>query len=215
MRRRHLLQGLLALTLEHRLASLNAARAEGNKPLAPGLRKLSGTVLINGKPAWEGMAIRPGDVVSTGPNSEAIYVIDQDAYLQRDQSTVTIVGDSVRAGLRILSGKLLSVFAKGARRIETATATIGIRGTGCYIESAADRVYFCLCYGTAEVSPNGDPQRVETITTRHHDHPVYIGRDGRQMMVAAGVINHSDAELVLLESLVGRTPPFQGKDWKY
>jgi hypothetical protein len=31
------------------------------------------------------------------------------------------------------------------------------------------------------------------------------------MMVPAGVINHSDDELNLLESLVGRLPPFYGQ----
>lgn len=32
-----------------------------------------------------------------------------------------------------------------------------------------------------------------------------------QMVMAAPMINHSDAELELLESLVGREPPFSGK----
>ena len=33
------------------------------------------------------------------------------------------------------------------------------------------------------------------------------------MMSAAGVINHTDAELTLLEGLVGRKPPFAGIGW--
>jgi hypothetical protein len=32
-----------------------------------------------------------------------------------------------------------------------------------------------------------------------------------KMMVPAGVINHSDDELKLLEALVGRWPPFYGQ----
>jgi len=32
-----------------------------------------------------------------------------------------------------------------------------------------------------------------------------------KMMVPAGVINHTDAELEMLEALVGRTPPFYGR----
>jgi hypothetical protein len=31
------------------------------------------------------------------------------------------------------------------------------------------------------------------------------------MMVPAMMMNHSDAELILLESLVGRLPPFYGQ----
>ncbi|HNM82135.1 MAG TPA: hypothetical protein PKL28_13845, partial [Rhodocyclaceae bacterium] len=102
------------------------------------------------------------------------------------------------------------VFAKGERQIVTPSATIGIRGTGCYIEASPERVYFCLCYGSAEVVPSAAPHQAETYSTRHHDHPLYILPDGRRSMVPAGVSNHSDAELIELESLVGRTPPFQG-----
>ena len=70
-------------------------------------------------------------------------------------------------------------------------------------------MYFCLCYGTADVVPDADPSHVERFETKHHDHPVYLHHDSSMpMMVDASVINHTDAELVLLESLVARWPPF-------
>ena len=155
------------------------------------------------------MLVGPGDTVVSEANSQAIYVIGQDAFLQRAGSTVTFSGGNGVEGLRILSGKLLSVFGRGNKRIETTTAVIGIRGTGCYVESEPRRVYFCLCYGVAELKPNADPNHVERIETRHHDHPVYIHHDATMPMMAdASVINHADAELELLEQLVGRQPPF-------
>jgi hypothetical protein len=42
---------------------------------------------------------------------------------------------------------------------------------------------------------------------------MYIHNDMKmpKMMVPAGVINHSDDELKLLEALVGRWPPFYGQ----
>jgi ribosomal 50S subunit-recycling heat shock protein len=47
------------------------------------------------------------------------------------------------------------------------------------------------------------------VRTRHHDEPRYIYRKGMpRMMEKAPVVNHTDAELILLESLVGRKPPF-------
>jgi hypothetical protein len=94
------------------------------------------------------------------------------------------------------------------------TATIGIRGTGCYIEAEAKTTYFCLCYGVAEVSPTADPKLTERIETKHHDHPILIHNDSAMpMMAPASVINHTDAELILLENLVGRWPPFYGKTY--
>jgi hypothetical protein len=136
--------------------------------------------------------------------------------MQRENSTIRY-GDGIGADtLRVITGKLLSVFGKGNRLLVTPTATIGIRGTGCYIESEQTRTYFCLCYGDAEVTPTADPKQKETLRTRHHDHPMYISAAGDKMMAPAAVINHTDAELTLLEAALGRTPPFAGDtDRKY
>lgn len=117
---------------------------------------------------------------------------------------------------RVLAGKLLSVFVPGTRvQIATRTATIGIRGTGLYIESMADRTYARTCYGSAELNPLSDPKQALTVTTTYHDAPRYIYAAAdkstkRALVVVAPVINHSDAELILLESLVGRKVPFTG-----
>jgi hypothetical protein len=92
----------------------------------------------------------------------------------------------------------------------TSTATIGIRGTGCYIEAEEARTYFCLCYGEAEVTPKGDPKQKETIQTEAPRPPDLHPCLGRPMMAPATVINHTDAELTMLENSVGRWPPFSG-----
>jgi hypothetical protein len=44
----------------------------------------------------------------------------------------------------------------------------------------------------------------------HHDKPLYIlaNQPKGQNIRAAGFINHTDQELMLIEALVGRTPPF-------
>lgn len=211
MHRRRLLHATLAAGLAGQLGLLHSAWAAGRQLAPSGIYRFTGQVQVNGQAAREGLPIRPGDTVTTGPDSEVIYVVGQDAYLQRDRSTVSLTGDALKNGLRLLSGKLLAVFAKGDKLIETSTATIGIRGTGCYIEAEANRVYFCLCYGQAEVASLENPAHREIIETRHHDHPVYLHADGRRMMVPAEVVNHRDSELVLLESLVGRVPPFVGQ----
>ena len=210
MQRRQLLKGIAALTIAEQLGFLRAAWALGDKLPPPGIFRLKGEVRINGKLAREGTLVQAGDVITTGAQSEAIYIIGKDAYLQRDRSTVSLSGDALKGGLRVITGKLLAVFGKGDKRIETGTATIGIRGTGCYIEAAENKVYFCLCYGTADIASNKAPDKVETIQTEHHEHPVILHANGSQME-AAELINHTDSELILLESLLGRVPPFFGK----
>ena len=119
-------------------------------------------------------------------------------------------GSLVAAGLRIITGAVLSVFTPGQpKRVQTATATIGIRGTAVYIEAVEVRTYVCTCYGEADIESAADPSARETIRTQHHEQPRYVMAKGSpQMLMIAPVINHTDAELTMLESLVGRQPPF-------
>src|SRR5712692_7375370 len=174
-----------------------------------GVRTAQGEVKINGKPAEPGTPVRPGDTIVLGNGALATFVVGEDAFLMRGNSHAELMGIGVLvSALQLVTGKLLGVFGSGGeRRLVTATATIGIRGTGAYIEAEPARTYFCLCYGTAEVAATLGGAR-ESYSTRHHESPRYIYGDGRgRAIVPASVANHTDSELILLESLVGRTPP--------
>jgi hypothetical protein len=188
------------------LLFMRQALAQGR--LERGVYRIRGDVNVNSASARQGGEMRAGDSVDTGPNGELVFVVGADAMLVRRNSNVLLL----QQGLRIVSGAVMSVFASGARReIHTATATIGIRGTAAYVEAEPDRTYACTCYGEAELVPNAQPEARETVRTRHHDEPRYIMASGApQMVMRAPVVNHTDAELILLESLVGRQPPFIG-----
>lgn len=202
---------LLQLASIGSLAGLGHVLANGNKPLPHGIRSPRGEVRVNGAPAHVGQAVLQGDTVSTGAQSEVVYVMANNAYLMRDHSQVSFLMDGAVSVMRIVTGKVLSVFGPGTKRIDTATATVGIRGTACYIEAQDTQVYFCLCYGTAEIRPLADAGQATTLTTRYHDRPITISTDTRSpLLQAAPVLNHRDAELTLLEATVGRVPPFQG-----
>ena len=48
-----------------------------------------------------------------------------------------------------------------------------------------------------------------TVKTFHHESPKFVYASGQdQLIVKAPVRNHTDAELIMLENLVWRTPPF-------
>lgn len=194
---------------------MQRALAAGSLPATPGVHLVKGPVMVDNTRATVGLVIRPGHTVTTGPGGEAIYILGPDAFLQRENTTISFSDSTGVATMRVVTGKILSVFGKGNRKLVTSTATIGIRGTGCYIEAEETRTYFCLCYGDAELTPNADPSKKEVLHTEHHDKPMYIGNQaGPTLMTAAGVINHTDAELTLLENSVGRWPPFYGKNYK-
>ncbi len=213
-RRKFLLRTVALLGISAFPAAIRYALAMGQRPAAPGLYRVEGEVRVNGRPAGAGQLVRPGDVIETGPRSQAVFVVGRDAYLLRAGSRIETVGREMLIDtLRIVTGKLLSVLGPGARRIETPTATIGIRGTGIYVETEPERTYVCTCYGIADIQVNDKPGVRETIETKHHDQPRYVygkSMPSIRMIEGAPVVNHTDAELAMLEALVGRTPPFLG-----
>ncbi len=193
------------------MAQLRRALAMGS--ITPGVARVQGDARVNGQPAQRGMEVKPGDVITTGRGAELVVVVGRDAFLVRAQSRIELDGDAAGLlvrGLRIVTGALLSVFEPGKeKRVQTATAVIGIRGTGIYVEIDGARTYVCTCYGEVEIASTGDPSARETVRTTHHEQPRYVMASGApQMLMDAPVVNHTDAELTMLESLVGRRPPF-------
>ncbi len=207
--RRAVLIGAAALGAQ--LSLLRKALALGS--VEKGVYRLRGDVRINGEPAKQGQEIRSGDTVTTGPGAELVFVVGRDAYMVRERSSLSFGVDV----LRVVTGAVLSVFGTGARRrIDTPMATIGIRGTGVYVESGPDRTYVCTCYGEAEIASRIDPSARETVRTKHHEAPRYVmGSGAPQVLMPAPVVNHTDAELILLEGLVGRRPPFMDSGSTY
>ena len=184
---------------------------------------LSGQVTVNDQPATLSSRIKSGDTVQTAKNSEIVFVVNSHSMILESESKLVIeqpegtTESLIIGGLRMLSGKLLSVSRNSAMRVTSATATIGIRGTGFYIESDPERTYFCACYGATEVEANNDPQSRESIATTHHDRPVYIVTDGGtgNNIRSAPFINHTDQELSLIETIVGRRTPFVFSNGSY
>lgn len=219
-RRRLLIQALAAGYLGAGVAGSEAlAQLLGSAPskLPPGrsIYRLAGEVRVDGKPATVETRIGGRSTLETGKGAELVYAVGTSAFVLRGESRVvleTAEPDSlILTGLRLLSGRLLSVFAaKRPMQLKARTATIGIRGTGVYMEADPEQTYFCTCYGVADVAATEDPESQETVAAKHHDRPLYIvkGAPPGKNIREAPFINHTDQELMMIEALVGRTPPF-------
>jgi hypothetical protein len=186
------------------------ALAKGDKPLAPGIHHLEGSARVNGREARVGAPVALGDKVATGSRSQAVIVLGGDAFLLRSDTSLELKGgQGALSELSVAAGKVLSVFAKKPVAIRAASASIGIRGTGGYLEVDATSVYFCLCYGEAQVEGPGIAPLV--VKTMHHEQPLLMHTDAPRIRIEPGPFrDHKDSELILLESLVGREPPFVG-----
>jgi len=178
------------------------------------IHSLRGSALVNGKAADLKTRIRAGDRIATGADSEIIFAVGGDSFLLRGNSQMEIEGGNfLLQGLRLLSGSLLSVFAPRqagqALSLEAPTATIGIRGTGVYLEAEPGLTYVCTCYGSTALASNADADDAELIATSNHDMPRYVSDQpvkGTRIRPAP-MINHSNEELKLLEAIVGRKVP--------
>ena len=187
------------------------------EPLPPGrsIYRLSGKVRIDGRNATLETPITFRSVIETGADGNIVFAVGKDAFILRSHGRLEMQGsDIILTGLRLVTGKLLSVFGKRKPKqrlgVSTAVATIGIRGTGVYLESEPEQTYVCTCYGKADLASIADTQSKETVITKHHDSPRYIlaKAPAGQSIRQAPVINHTDEELELIESLVGRSVPF-------
>ena len=231
-RRRLLIQALAAGLFSAGLPGANAFAASifgsrpGKLPAGQSIYRISGQATVNGKEATLQTRVYPGDTVQTAKDSELIFAVNSHAMILRSDSQLVIETEQKKpeekslaetspvslliTGLRLLTGKLLTVSRNSPMRVRTATATIGIRGTGFYVESDPELTYFCTCYGTTDVTASADPQSKTTVVSQHHDRPLYIVKDQGQgnNIRNAPFVNHTDQELTLIEALVGRTPPF-------
>lgn len=194
--------------------------AFGNIPdeLPPGqsIYDMDGEVYVDGQLADKSTFISAQSLIETGSKSYVIFVVGKDAHILRENSELQLEGETqlIETGLRLVTGKLLSVFGKRSaeesHEIKTSTATIGIRGTGVYTESEPDASYICTCYGHVNLAANNDQHSRETIISEHHDAPRYILADGHagKLITPAPFKNHTDEELMLIEAITGRAPPF-------
>ncbi len=180
-------------------------------PAGKSMFLLQGDVSVNTASATLDTLVSLGDVVETGEDSEAVFVFEKDAFLLRANSRIRVPSTMATGGSYGLErGKALSVFASRRTEIRTPSAVISIRGTGVYVEVEPALSYVCLCYGAANLATSDDPAINEDLETEHHDAPKYILADpnASNRIQAAPFKNHDDQELLMIETLVGRSTPY-------
>jgi hypothetical protein len=197
---------------------IKTALAMGRFGYQQEMQRVMGDVKLNSVPATVGTPVNYGDIVETGKPGMAIFILGKAVFLVRENTRLVLPAKpeetfKEKAGqvVRLTRGKVLAVLRQSRARFMTPTAVVGIRGTGLYLEADPEKTYACLCYGKARLASSLTGSVLEDIETRHHESPRYIYKTptaGGKLITTAPVINHTDAELILLESMVYRRPPF-------
>jgi len=187
-------------------------RASAQAPLGV-VRELSGEVTLNDNRVTREHGLQAGQTVRTGANGSISFTIGSDAFFMRPNSALRLEASRMREPvvdlLRLLTGAIGATFARGMRRsIITPTATIGIRGTGVYLEVARDVTYACTCFGATEILTAPSGRMMESVAVAAENHQARMMMTGARI-VPAGFERHSNEEIARLEELAGRPNPFR------
>ena len=177
--------------------------ARAQSPLGV-VRELSGEVHLNGFRMSRNSAIQAGQTITTGSDGQIWFTMGSDAFFLRPDSRLRLESSRPREALvdflRLVSGALGATFQRGAqRRLVSSTSTIGIRGTGVYVESWRDETYACTCFGATEI------ESTAVVAEKHAARRI----DRERRVMEAPFARHTDEEIARLESLAGRPNPFR------
>ncbi|CAK0741766.1 hypothetical protein CCP3SC5AM1_1090005 [Gammaproteobacteria bacterium] len=217
LKRRQFLQTVLSVMASGTgIHSSYPCAQETNTAILPahqGIHALHGEVYHNGQLARVGVRIQPGDTFESKVGATAVLVMQDNVFLLREQSHLELSPTNKRIHyfLRMVAGGLLAVFGHSnkQRTIHTSAATIGIRGTGLYLEVANEQTYICDCYGTVDIIANGSPIHYHEIVHADYHHARRMqNTDSKQPWISQSSMHgHQDHELIMLEALAGRRPP--------
>jgi hypothetical protein len=144
----------------------------------------------------DGAAVYPGEVVQTGSGARVVLVFRDESRLTLGANTQFKVESFVFDQKAPAEGRFLVTLLQGSMRaltgligkannrnvgFTTATATIGIRGTGLDMDCAtAAACSFYTWLGTIEVTPNGE----SALQVLQAGQGLYVGRDGIRPLTA-------------------------------
>jgi hypothetical protein len=181
------------------------------------VHEISGEVLLNGYRMARNSAVLPGHTVTTGRDGRVWFTVGTDAFFLRPGSELRLRAEGasnfVIDALRLVTGAMGATFGRGRpRSVITPTVTIGIRGTGVYVETDREQTYACNCFGAVEIASVAGGtmmERVQVMTENHQARRIH--RDPRMGMriQRAPFELHSNEEIIRLEALAGRPSPFR------
>ena len=167
---------------------------------------VSGEVFLNDRLVVEGALVSKGDVVRTGPRSEAEIEIRDSAVFSVRENTTVEVGDVLASPtLRVRKGWFLIIVRKGVPfKVFTPTVLAGVRGTVFFFEvSGDDSTYLCNCNGRLELFDVEKGELLRTFSSRYHT-ALDIEREGGTVSMEKALMHYHEDEDIL--RMAGRFP---------
>ena len=160
--------GAFAAPRARALAVFWAKRRAQASAIAPSSSEWTGSV--NGQPATIKTRIGPADTIETGKRPRSYSSMPHCLHPARIVPAQSLAhqteGNVVHQCPALAYRQALPSSRRSSAALHTTTATIGVRGTGVYLESDPEQTYFCTCYGITDIAANNDEQSTKTVNSR-------------------------------------------------
>jgi hypothetical protein len=154
------------------MAATAPAPAKPTVTTGPRVLKVTGTALVDGAEAHEGMALSESAVIETKAASTVAITLFRGAVTQVRELTRVELGKNAdfeqqkkkEWSLKLLAGAVWSFLPKGSSyEVSTQNAVAGARGTVYYVQATtADDTYICDCDGDIEVNVAGKKKALKS-----------------------------------------------------
>jgi hypothetical protein len=171
--------------------------------VGPRVLEIKGTVLVDGAPAYEGLALTETSVIETKAASTALVTVMSGGVLNVRELARVELGKNAdwkkakkkEWSIKVLAGALWSFLPKGSSyEVQAPNAVAGARGTTFYVQvNAPDDSYICVCDGDVEVQSAG---KKKMHKSKHkHLSMTFKGADKKtKVKPTKERIGHTDAE---------------------
>lgn len=173
------------------------------------LQEVTGTVLVNGKPARVGDIMSHGDSIETGADSSVHLLLEKRGGLSlRAYSRLRLDHKEKKLSLGLERGDLITAFHKIKANedisVVTPTAVAGVRGTHFFIKvHHDDHVYVCTCNGKVHYQGHGHDEG-HVVEAGHHAAHHYRRVNGVVERALGEMEHHENHELERTAQLIGK-----------
>lgn len=184
--------------------------------------KKYGYIFINNKKANLNDNIKVGDIIKTSSYSYVIIKFSNGAIIRVNPNSKlkidnleTKKDDTFK--LHIMLGSILSHFSKkGKYRINTKTATVGVRGTTFFTKVASEtQTTICACHGNIDFSDNNH----EKLIKSDHHQVFSLNKQGFvsnvKPLVADVLRLHNDADIAELKAIANSDKIITNSNFDY
>ena len=201
-----------------------AGEPEWEAPTEGRVSYILGDVFINDKAASVDDAVSRGDVIRTGPDSEAdVDIRDFSIFHIKENTEVEIEDILTSPKVRVKKGWFLIIVRKDTPlEVDTPTVLAGVRGTVFFFKVYDDdMVYMCDCNGKIELFDSRTGEALDLIRSYYHTAFDLTREKDTVSVKRTGLRYHEDEDILRIgnrfpiETRVFREKKEGGSDYGY